>query len=309
MCLIASFPAVQHERAPKMTSVSSSTHGLSYAANLYAARHHDGLFPFQMSFASPVTFPLDSYYMPSPYYPHLTESLNLKFNQSVNVFKPQLIQPTNYDLEFGKLINSNAASRLQTDAAKTKEKDNEVTSSEEIPQLLPNDFARLKSKQSLYDSATKLLFLSIRWAKSIPSFHQLPMDDQKHLMNDTWAELFVIAACQWGLSIDDELLETSSYLKRLHNFVRHFASLKVDHFEAACLKALILFRGNLSEDQTPSQQVLLLQNQTLCLLIEKCGGLRFGHLLLILPQIRIVGNVQSLQVRLKRLTNLLNRCH
>lgn len=291
-----------------MTSVSSSTHGLSYA-NLYAARHHEALFPFQMPFASPVTFPLDSYYMPSPYYPHLTESLNLKFTQGVSVFKPQLIQPTNYDLEIGKLINSNAISRIPTDTVKAKEKDNEVTSSEEIPSLLTSDFVRLKSKQSLYDSATKLLFVSIRWAKSIPSFHQLPLNEQKILMNESWAELFVIAACQWGLSIDDELLETSTYLKRLQNFVGQFASLKVDHFEAACLKALILFRGNLSDDQTPSQQVLLLQNQTLCLLIEKCGGLRFGHLLLILPQIRIVGNVQSLQVRSLSLINSSNSFH
>lgn len=291
-------PAVQHERAPKMTSVSSSTHGLSYAANLYAARHQDGLFPFQMPFATPaVAFPLDSYYMPSPYYPHLAESLNLKFNQSVSVFKPQLIQPTNYDLEIGKLINDSAISRMPTEGTKTREKDNEVSSSEEIPTMLPNDFVRLKSNQSLHDTATKLLFLSIRWAKSIPSFHQLSLVDQKRLLNESWAELFVIAASQWGLSIDEELLETSSYLKRLQTFIRHFAVLKIDHFEAACLKALVLFRCNLSEDQTPSQQILFLQNQTLCLLIEKCGGLRFGHLLLILPQIRIVGNVQSLQVR------------
>lgn len=281
-----------------MTSVSSSTHGFSYAANLYSARHQEGLFPFQMSFATPVSFPLDSYYMPSPYYPHLTESLNLKFNQSVNVFKPQLIPPAGYDLEIGKL--SHAISRMSSDAIKTREKDNEVTSSEEVPTVLSSDFVRLKSKQSLYDSATKLLFLSIRWAKSIPSFHQLPLSDQKKLLNESWAELFVVAASQWGLLIDNELLETSSYLKCLQNFIRHFASLKVDHFEAACLKALILFRGTLNEDHTPSQQILLLQNQTLCLLIEKCGGLRFGHLLLILPQIKIVGNIQSLQVRQQR---------
>lgn len=294
-----------------MTNVSSSTHGLSYAANLYAARHHEGLFPFQMSFTSPVAFPIDSYYMPSPYYPHLTESLNLKFNQGVSVFKPQLIQQaTNYDLEIGKVIN--ATSRTSTDPIKTREKDNEVTSSEEVPPMMPNEFIRLKSSQSLYDTATKLLFLSIRWAKSIPSFHQLPLTDQKRLLNESWAELFVIAASQWGLSIDDELLETSSYLKRLQTFIRHFALLKIDHFEAACLKALILFRCNLSEDQTPSQQVLLLQNQTLCLLIEKCGGLRFGHLLLILPQIRSVGNIQSLQVRetfivlLNKIVNILS---
>lgn len=276
-----------------MSSVSSSTHGLSYAANLYAARHPEAIFPFQMHFATPVAFPLDNYYMPSPYYPHLTESLNLKLSQTV--YKPPLA-PT-YDVEMGKMLSGNSTARVDhKNSEKSKEKENEVTSSEEIPPMFVSDSMRLKSSQSLYDSATKLLFLSIRWAKSIPSFNQLPLRDQKMLLNDSWAELFIIAASQWGLSIGDELLSSSPFLKELQNVIKHFASLKIDHFEAACLKALILFRGGLNEEQTSQQQILLLQNQTLCLLIEKCGGLRFGHLLLILPQIKTVGIVQSLQV-------------
>lgn len=295
--------AVQHERAPKMSSVTSSTSRLNYASNIYAARHQDGIFPFQMHFSTPVSFPLDNYYMPPPYYPHLTESLNLKFNQTV--FKPPLMTPSSYDLEIGKMLTNSLMTRVPTVEAKkaaepsdknVKEKDNEVTSSEEIPSI---PAMCLKSTQSLYESATKLLFLSIRWAKSIPSFNQLPLIEQKKLLNDSWAELFIIAASQWGLSIDDEILDTSPFLKHLQNLIKHFVSLKIDHFEAACLKALILFRGDLNADQASSQQILLLQNQTLCLLIEKCGALRFGHLLLILPQIRIVGNVQSLQVRVR----------
>ena len=167
-----------------------------------------------------------------------------------------------------------------------KEKENEVTSSAEIP-------AAMKSTQSLYDAATKLLFLSIRWTKSIPSFNQLPLNEQKKLLNQSWAELFVISAAQWGLAIHEEVVAASPFLKHFEQVMKSFASLKIDHFEAACLKALILFRCDI-EDQT--QQVLLLQNQTLCLLIEKCGSLRFGHLLLILPQIQAVGNIQNLQV-------------
>lgn len=276
--LIVSFVAVQHERAPKMSSVTSS----SYAANIYAARHQDGIFPFQMHFAAPVGFPLENYYMPSPYYPHLTESLNLKLNQSV--YKPHL----GYD---ALMLTNNLmtkAAATQSTSEKTN-KENEVTSSEEIP-------VEQKSTQSLYDSATKLLFVSIRWAKSIPSFNQLPPVDQKRMLHESWAELFIVAASQWGLSINDELLAASPYLKLLQSVVKTYGSLKVDHFEAACLKALILFRGDFNADPTTAQQILILQNQTLCLLLEKCGGLRFGHLLLILPQIRIVANVQSLQV-------------
>ena len=299
--------AVQHERAPKMSSVTSSSQGLNYAANLYAARHQEGIFPFHMHFSTPVSFPLDNYYMPSPYYPHLTESLNLKFNQTA--YKPPLMTTSNYDLEIGKMLTNNLMLRVPMTEVKTavadqsektmKEKENEVTSSEEVPPLPVNSSMRLKSTQSLYDSATKLLFLSIRWAKSIPSFNQLPQIDQKKMLNDSWAELFVIAASQWGLAFDESMLATSSYLKLLQNVIKQFIILKVDHFEAACLKALILFRGDSNADQISLQQIVLLQNQTLCLLIEKCGALRFGHLLLILPQIRIVGNAQSLQVKHK----------
>lgn len=291
-----------------MSNITSSSQGLNYAANLYNARQQEGIFPFQMHFSTPMTFPLDSYYMPSPYYPHLTESLNLKFNQTV--FKAPLMSTANYDLGIGKILNNNSmrvpSVEAKTEAAESsdqnvKEKENEVTSSEEIPPLPVNASVRLKSTQSLYESATKLLFLSIRWAKSIPSFNQLPVSDQKKMLNDSWAELFVIAAAQWGLAFDDELLAVSPYLKLLQNVMKQFVSLKVDHFEAACLKALILFRGDFTGDSTSMQQILLLQNQTLCLLTEKCGALRFGHLLLILPQIKIVGNVQSLQVN--RFTN------
>lgn len=291
--LFNNFPAVQHERAPKMSGVTSSTHGLSYAANLYAARHQEGIFPFQMHFSTPVSFPLDNYYMPSPYYPHLTESLNLKFNQTA--YKPpQLLSTSSYDLEIGKMLTSNLMSRVPTEKT-TKEKENEVTSSEEVP---VSDSTRMKSTQSLYDSATKLLFLSIRWAKSIPSFNQLPQAAQKRLLNECWAELFVIAASQWGLSLDDDILANSAFLRLFQGVIKHFGALKIDHFEAACLKALILFRCDTGEDPMTSQQISLLQNQTICLLIEKSGGLRFGHLLLLLPQIRVAGHVQSLQVNL-----------
>lgn len=295
---LSSITAVQHERAPKMTSVTSSTHGLNFAANMYAPRHQEGLFPFPMQFST-VAHPFDSYYMPSPYYPHLTESLNLKLGHGV--YKPLLMNPSNYpDLEIGKILTNNSMTKATSNAGDpsiktTKEKENEVTSSEELPPML--DSLRRKTTQSLYDSATKLLFLSIRWAKSIPSFNQLPANDQKSLLNDSWAELFIVAASQWGLSIDQEIVTSFPFLKHVQNVFKSFESLKIDNFEAACLKALILFRDDTLDGQTTSQQhILLLQNQSLCLLLEKCGGLRFGHLLLLLPHIKFCGNIKRLQV-------------
>jgi hypothetical protein len=282
-------------------SNAASSSAINYHSTFYASsRYTDaGVFPFQMHFSPPLAFPFDSYHLPTtPYYPHLAESLNIKLNQSV--YRPA----TNYDHEIGKILTSNLLTRLPTTAAVKEEeggdksaKENEVTSSaEEISAMTHVEVSRLKSTQSLYDSASKILFLAIRWAKSIPSFNQLPASEQKKLLNESWPELFVIAASQWGLTIDDDTAVGSMFLKQMQAFVKHFANMKIDHFEAACLKALVLFRGTLIEDQTIVQQLLLLQNQTLCLLIEKCGSLRLGHLLLLLPQTKVVGDCQLLQV-------------
>lgn len=182
---------------------------------------------------------------------------------------------------------------------KSSVKEDEVTSSEEtsnittFPTHLPTN-----NNDILFESATKLLYLAVKWAKSIPSFNQFSLADQKFLLEESWGELFVVAAAQWGLSIDEDFLRTYPHLYHLQAVVKNFQLLKVDQFEAACLKALILFKGELNKSFSAVQQISLLQNQTLCLLVEKGGGLRLGHLLLNLPQIKTAGNPKKLQVSL-----------
>jgi nuclear receptor subfamily 2 group E member 3 len=87
-------------------------------------------------------------------------------------------------------------------------KEDEVSSTEET--LAKNLLLPIKGeslpRELLFESAAKLLFLAIKWAKSVPSFVQLPVLDQKLLLEESWAELFVITAAQWGLSIDAGLL-------------------------------------------------------------------------------------------------------
>jgi hypothetical protein len=245
-----------------------------------------------MPFPSPMTFNFDNYYIPTPYYPHLTESLNLKINQ--NIYKPSnpFTPSSSYDYGIGKL--SAETSQLQKADTLKVDKENEVSSSEEIPSTI------IKSAQSLSDSATKLLFLTIRWIKSISSFNQFSAIEQKKLVMSSWPELFVLSAAQWGFTIDNE---QTGFLKSFQNLIKHYNNIKIDHFESACLKALILFRGECFSDGISQQKLQGLQNQSLCLLIEKCGSLRFGHLMLFLTQIRIVGNAQDLQENLLKTTS------
>lgn len=302
--LLSTSAAVQHERAPKMSNASASGAINYHSSSFYAnQRYADGIFAFPMHFSQPLAFPFDNYHLTAtPYYPHLAESLNIKLNQSIYRAPTTANNFDHHHGEIEKIMANNFLPRVpnvkEEENIEKCAKENEVTSSaEEVAQI---DINRLKSTQSLYDSASKILFLAIRWAKSIPSFNQLPSSEQKKLLNECWPELFIIAAAQWGLAIDDEMTSSSSYLKQLQSFVRHFINMKIDHFEAACLKALVLFRGTSIEDQSIVQQLLLLQNQTLCLLIEKCGSLRLGHLLLLLPQTKTIGNSQSLQVSLNK---------
>lgn len=182
----------------------------------------------------------------------------------------------------------------KVETMKVADKENEVTSSEEIPSNLV-----IKSAQSLTDSAMKLLFLTIRWIKSISSFNLFSSTEQRRLVMHSWPELFVLSAAQWGFAIDVDTTSTG-FLKNFQSLFKHYNATKIDQFESTCMKALILFRGDnfTDESETFNQRLQSLQNQSLCLLIEKCGTLRFGHLMLFITQIRQVGNANDLQENL-----------
>lgn len=89
-------------------------------------------------------------------------------------------------------------------------KEDEVSSSEEILTMhtslavtsTPN--GEVNSQEIVFESAAKLLFLAVRWTKSIPSFNQLNTNDQNLLLEESWAELFVIMSAQYGLPIESE---------------------------------------------------------------------------------------------------------
>lgn len=84
-------------------------------------------------------------------------------------------------------------------------KEDEVSSSEEIV-TLHNSAATLSSNSQseqdiVFESAAKLLILAVKWTRSIPSFIQLSSTDQNLLLEECWAELFIIMSAQYGLPI------------------------------------------------------------------------------------------------------------
>lgn len=131
------------------------------------------------------------------------------------------------------------------------------------------------SPETICESAARLLFMNVRWAKSVPAFTTLPSRDQIVLLEESWRELFVLGAAQFTLPIEAGTLMTAlglggspfagmagmpcpptmptsvsserqlgllSEIKAFQETVAKFKQLNVDATEYACLRAVILFK-------------------------------------------------------------------
>lgn len=269
---------MQHERAPRSCMMSQShLNGLS-APDMYTSNRIP-------SFNGPCNFfhfpPQHS--LSSPLLPKLSSLPNMRYSI------PSM------PLNFGFGGNHSSSSALYLDCLSNKMssilKDDDVVTSSEVSSTVPNAVIPLQ-KEAIYESAAKILFLAVNWARSLPSFNQLPLRDQTLLLEDSWAELFVLTASQWGLNLD--ALPSEKSVKYLQNAINKFLLLRIDQTEVACLKALVLFKPDCYNLSSISQ-ILSLQDQTLNLLFEKCGAIRFGHILMTLPAIKLAAYPQGLQ--------------
>ena len=162
--------------------------------------------------------------------------------------------------------------------------------------------SHLVPSESVYESAAKLLFMSIKWAKSVPSFLQLQESDQTLLLEESWAQLFIIGLAQWVIRFEENSLLRESFApredfpklsadaKHLKDVTSKLVNLRLDHTEFTCLKALVLFKPDVCGLRN-HVQVEVLQDQTHLMLQEYCnskaqvssGKLRFGKILLTMP--------------------------
>ena len=70
--------------------------------------------------------------------------------------------------------------------------------------------------ENIYETAARLLFMSVKWARNIPSFLQLPFRDQAILLEESWSELFILSAAQWSLPID-----LGRFCHKFYIFINH----------------------------------------------------------------------------------------
>ncbi|KAJ8938298.1 hypothetical protein NQ318_020357 [Aromia moschata] len=164
------------------------------------------------------------------------------------------------------------------------------------------------------ESGSRLLFLSVHWAKNIPAFQYLSSETQVSLLRGCWSELFTLglAQCSQSLSLStilsalishlhasiaqdkmsaNKVKQVTDHIVKLQDYVTSMNRLHVSEHEYAYLKAITLF----STDQPD----VLLRKQIEKLQEKSFQGLRsyenncfpedndrFPRLLLRLPPLR-----------------------
>ncbi|XP_055597844.1 photoreceptor-specific nuclear receptor-like isoform X2 [Uranotaenia lowii] len=171
-------------------------------------------------------------------------------------------------------------------------------------------------QETIYETSARLLFMAVKWAKNLPSFASLTFRDQVILLEESWAELFLLNAIQWCMpietsactlfSLNEHCASTNNSgvfkpgqlaqdLRVLNDTLCRFKSVMVDPAEFACMKAIVLFRSEARGLKDPVQ-IENLQDQAQVMLAQHSRSqfpgqiARFGRLLLMLPLLRIINS-------------------
>ncbi|XP_052002691.1 retinoic acid receptor RXR-beta-B-like [Xyrauchen texanus] len=174
---------------------------------------------------------------------------------------------------------------------------------------------------NICQAADKQLYTLVEWAKRIPHFSELSLDDQVILLRAGWNELLIAAFSHRSISVKDEiLLATGLHVPRdsTHNFggeafcdresaevgalfdrvltelVCKMRDMQMDKTELGCLRAIVLFNPD-AKGLTSTSEVELLREKVYASLETYCKQKypdhqgRFAKLLLRLPALRSIG--------------------
>uniref|UniRef100_A0A8C2FS78 Retinoic acid receptor RXR n=1 Tax=Cyprinus carpio TaxID=7962 RepID=A0A8C2FS78_CYPCA len=216
---------------------------------------------------------------------------------------------------------------VQEERQRNKEREGEVESTsaanEEMPveKILEAEMA-VEQKTELHadgssggitnicQAADKQLFTLVEWAKRIPHFSELSLDDQVILLRAGWNELLIASFSHRSIAVKDGiLLATGLHVHRnsahsagvgaifdrvLTELVSKMRDMQMDKTELGCLRAIILFNPDAKGLSSPSE-VELLREKVYASLEAYCKQRypdqqgRFAKLLLRLPALRSIG--------------------
>ncbi|MGH0172329.1 UNVERIFIED_CONTAM: hypothetical protein FKN15_063107 [Acipenser sinensis] len=110
---------------------------------------------------------------------------------------------------------------------------------------------------NICQAADKQLFTLVEWAKRIPHFSELPLDDQVILLRAGWNELLIASFSHRSITVKDGiLLATGLHVHRnsahsagvgaifdrvLTELVSKMRDMQMDKTELGCLRAIVLF--------------------------------------------------------------------
>ncbi|XP_066548352.1 retinoic acid receptor RXR-gamma-B isoform X2 [Amia ocellicauda] len=163
---------------------------------------------------------------------------------------------------------------------------------------------------NICQAADKQLFTLVEWAKRIPHFSELPLDDQVILLRAGWNELLIASFSHRSVTVKDGiLLATGLHVHRssahsagvgsifdrvLTELVSKMKDMQMDKTELGCLRAIVLFNPDAKGLSNPPDVEGLrekvyasLEAYTKQKYPEQPG--RFAKLLLRLPALRSIG--------------------
>nr|CAD7425407.1 unnamed protein product [Timema monikensis] len=129
---------------------------------------------------------------------------------------------------------------------------------------LPTPFS-LHTTEAVCESAARLLFMNVKWAKNVPAFTNLHFKDQLMLLESSWRELFVLGAAQFLLPMElgpllascgaladsERALALLQEVKVFQDTIDKFRAMTVDPHEYACLRAIVLFKTAFNSPSSP----------------------------------------------------------
>lgn len=153
------------------------------------------------------------------------------------------------------------------------------------------------------------LIAVIGWAKQIPSFPDLPLNDQMHLLQTTWCEVMIFTFCARSMEINPrakglmfakDLTVTSpiasqagfgDLFSRACRLIEMLLQLRITKEEYVLVKCLILLNGGCALENHSNRDGLRdLLIRGLCQ-TSLNGNERVAHLLLLLPHVRQLDGV------------------
>lgn len=162
---------------------------------------------------------------------------------------------------------------------------------------------------NICQAADKQLFTLVDWAKRIPHFTELPLEDQVILLRAGWNELLIAGFSHRSTAVKEGiLLATGLHVHRssahqagvgtifdrvLTELVAKMREMNMDKTELGCLRAIVLFNPD-AKGLSATQEVESLREKVYASLEEYCKTHypeepgRFAKLLLRLPALRSI---------------------